>query len=277
MPIRITFLKKFEKYNDYYRLYDFHETKINPIPIQNNKYGLSLLFDEEGKKYIIINPKTDDIVFYRDIKDLESEFFIQSYKDYRMVETFMKEKLDNYEFLEVKIERIIKSLFKITYNSMDFDQKLEYMRSSPNRNIEGLKGIDKFDNIKIKLTSKNDETDEILNCDCIAITSDGGSLKFDHIDEDRYIWFLFIFDAGYIEVIYENYYQSLDLGSLFRPLSSKIVIDNESFDGFFRDISHKWYKDNFYYYRNLYPKINNNINLDFYTGLEKPEPDKILY
>ena len=193
---------------------------------------------------------------------------------YPPTETFLIKKLEKYKTVEVKVERIIESLFVKTYKTMTFEQKMDYMKSSPNRNIEGLPGVYDLGDVKIKLTSKTNKLDETLDCTCIAVTSDGGNLA--HIwgtEYDNYVGYLFTFDIGYIEVLYVNYYQS-DFGSLFKPYSSEIVINGESFDGFFKEYPEREHpRPEFMYQYSLYEFIKDHPILEFNIGLKLPSPD----
>ena len=156
---------------------------------------------------------------------------------------------------------------------------MEYIKSSPNRNINGLDGIYKIDDVKIKLTSKFDDTNEILDCDCIAIT-EGGFLDCSWgTDQDYNIGYLFFFDVGYIQVVYEKYFDDSDLGALFCPIFSKLVINDEPIEGFFKDISDDPIMINdFMSQTSLYDIMKYNkeksVKLEFNIGLEMPKPYK---
>lgn len=275
--IRITFQKDFEKYNGKYKLYDLDDEKrMNFKVIFSREHGYSLLIDEGEKKYMVIDPKTNEILFFEKTEDLESVFFSKEYKDYRMTEKFLFKELRNYKTTEVGVKRIIKSLFKTIYEGMDFDEKMEYMKSSSNRNIEGLKGVTIFNNINIKLTSKFDERNQILNCDCTVVTAEGGDIEFMYgLNNDYKVGYLFMFDDGYIEIIYEKTIDDHDLGYIFEPLYSKIVIGDESFDGFFNPFGDQFIKDDFKYERELYEFMDGQRNegkqLEFIIGLEIPK------
>lgn len=260
----VKFPKHFEKYDGDYIIFSYDDRKNFKV-VENFSHGFSLLIDEGDIKYMLIDPNTREILFYENEDDLEFDFFKNG--------TFSIRNLEKYETVIVHVERIIKSLFQTIFYSMSFKEKMKYMKSSPNRNITNLNGIHQFNDIKIKLTSKDDKINEILNCSCTGIISGYGPLHFGSNNESySHIGYIFYFDKGYIEILYENYHHSIDLGSLFIPYLSKIVVDNNSFNGFFKE------KESFLCFRNefiLYEILKNATNdepcLEFIIGLDIPE------
>lgn len=289
--LKVTFPEEFKKYDKKYEIYDCYLDRKNFKILYNSIYGYSLMIDEEEeKRYFLVDPNTNDIKFFEKEDDLLSEFFLREYKDFRMKETLLIEKVQKYRYIDVKTERVIESLFRTIYNSMSFEKKMEYMKHTPNSNTETLDGINKIEDVKIKITSKTEDINEVIDCSCIAIT-EGGDLRFSFdVDNDLYVGYLFMFESGYIEVIYKNYSVGHDLGSLSRPISSKIVIDDESFDGFFKEyIGIYGYKKDFSSFNSLYrflmkdekdekenlkdekENLKEERQLEFIIGLEMPK------
>lgn len=224
--ITITFPDEFKKYNGEYELRILNKITEKYITIYNYTNGVSLLINEGNSNYIIVDPETNDVKFY-DLYDdgdkkLKSEFYLDEYENGYLNETFLHERLKKYKKIEVKVERHILSLFQKIYNNMDFEQRLKYMKSAYNRNVMGLKGVIQIFDININMTSKDNNLNQIVNCDCVMFDS----------NYQEYICYIFNFDTGYIEVIYESFDYFLEHNK-HESIKAKIVLDDESYDGFF--------------------------------------------
>lgn len=173
--------------------------------------------------------------------------------------------------MEFKEGKQVESLFKIAYESLSFDDKRKYM-SLGDTDVEDLDGVRKISDITIMLTSDNDNfnfNNKIVNSNCVVFEDTKP------YDDPLFIGYTFVFDSGYIEIVYKIYIPSPDIGDcLYKPISSKIIIGDVGFDGFFK--AHPSY-DRFGFNQNdLYQYImtnNQNLPLEFRIGLDMPEPE----
>ena len=281
--ILIEFENKYKENNDEYYICDLYLNRKNFKIIRTSKeyrtvnqhqntnsyldyhYKYSLLIDEGEYKYMLIDPKTNNILFYDSKNEIYSIFFERI--NY-VKEIFLIKKLEDYKKTKVVVKRIINRLTEYIYKNLSFKKKIEYLTKYPNANIENLKGIEHYFDINIKITSQFDNTNLLVNCDHKIIGSD---LEVYNIEYSQYICNLISFNNGYIEMIYYDSDPTHDLGSSHHIISSKIVINNESFDGFFKlgkDDTHSCALDYNYIYHFL--RRNPNAILEFQIGLNMP-------
>lgn len=260
MTLLVTFPQDLERYNGKYSL-NYKTADIEDFKIIYTYNFYAILIDTDNKKYVLVDPHTHDLLQYKNYSEMENEFLIK----YRLIDINHQEnlsffeldriryrvnykKLENYTSIPVHIERVMKSLFESIYEDMFLEERLDYLRLVPEQNVQGLKGIKRINDVKIHVLSDN--IDEILNCDCMEVSSGSGT-DFDELNgyDDYFAAYLFIFnmkddgadererrEGGYIEVIYQRYFHDWDLGCLFRPYSSKIVLNGQPLTGFFKDM-----------------------------------------